>query len=72
MGEWWMWLVFLFVVVGGFALVEGLAMKHPERQYTLSRCIAYLGANFPLSIWVCGIFSGGLAVHFWACASTLH
>jgi hypothetical protein len=62
--EWWMWLVFLFVAVGGFALVEGLALKHPTQQYTLSRCIAYLGENFPLSIWICGIFAGAMAVHF--------
>jgi hypothetical protein len=70
--EWWMWGVFFLLSVGGFALVEGLALRHPDRQFTLSRCIAYLGENFPLSIWVSGIFSGGLAVHFWACASTLH
>lgn len=48
-----------------FAIVERYALRHPDRQWTLSRTIAYIGHVFPLSIWICGAFAGGLAVHFW-------
>ena len=64
MNEVWMWLLGLVGAVCFFALIEGMAFKYPTRQATLSWCIATLGKNFPLSIWICGVFAGGLAVHF--------
>lgn len=65
MSEVWIWLIGLAAAVIFFAAVESLAFRHPERQWTLSRGIATMGKNFPLSIWICGVFAGGLAVHFW-------
>ena len=65
MSGWWMWGVFFVLVVGGFGLVEGLAIKYPQRQDTLSFCMAWLGQKCPFSIWVCGVFAGALAFHFW-------
>lgn len=59
-----MWLVGVLVAVIYFTLVEGFALKHPERANTLSYCIAYIGNRLPLSIWICGVFVGGLTVHF--------
>lgn len=47
-----------------FAYFEARAFKHPERQNTLSRYIYNIGSNWPLSIWLMGMFAGGLAVHF--------
>lgn len=58
------WIAGLFSAMFFFAIVEGMAFKHPERINSLSRAIYDLGSNFPLSIWVCGVFTGGLAVHF--------
>jgi hypothetical protein len=63
--EWYLWLIGLVLAIGFFAAVEGLALRHPDRQWTLSKCMAVLGARFPFSIWICGIFSGALAFHFW-------
>jgi hypothetical protein len=60
----WMWLIGLVGAVGFFAAVEEYAIRQPTKQWTLSRCIAWLGQNFPLSIWVCGVFTGAMAVHF--------
>ena len=60
----WIWLAGLIVAIVFFAVVEGYALKHPTRLNTLSHCIAYIGSYWPLSIWFCGIFAGGLAVHF--------
>ena len=60
----YIWLAELAAAVIVFALTEGYAFKHPERINTLSHWVAYIGAKFPLSIWFCGIFAGGLAVHF--------
>ena len=65
MSEVWMWLSGLFGAIAFFAAIEGLAFKHPDRQATLSWTLAILGERFPLSIWICGVFTGGLAVHFW-------
>jgi hypothetical protein len=59
-----MWLLGLIWAIGFFALVEGYALRHPDRQWTLSRTIATIGEAWPLSIWLCGAFAGGLAVHF--------
>lgn len=59
-----MWLAGLVGSIVFFSFVEGLALRHPDRQWTLSATIAFIGAHFPLSIWICGAFAGGLAVHF--------
>jgi hypothetical protein len=60
----YIWLAGLGAAVVFFAVVEGYALKHPERLNTLSWNIAKMGSYFPLSIWICGVFAGGLAVHF--------
>lgn len=60
----WVWLVALIVAIVFFAIFEGYALNHPKRASTLSACIAYIGAKWPLSLWICGVFAGGLAVHF--------
>jgi hypothetical protein len=65
MSNWWMWAVFLLVVLIAFGLVEGLALRHPDRQWTLSKCMATLGARFPLSLVILGTISGWLSFHFW-------
>jgi hypothetical protein len=61
---WWEWLIWLVLCVGGFAILESIAFKHPDRQWTLSRSVAKLGSYFPLTLVVWGIFIGGLSVHF--------
>jgi hypothetical protein len=60
----WMWIVLAFLVLVGFALLEAFALDHPNRQWTLSRFMATLGANFPLTLVLWGMFVGGLSVHF--------
>jgi hypothetical protein len=54
----------LIGAIAFFSAIEGLALKYPTSQWTLSRAIATLGQNFPLSIWICGVFAGTLATHF--------
>jgi len=47
-----------------FAVFESIAFKHPKRQNTLSMAIYTIGSKWPLSIFLMGMFAGGLAVHF--------
>jgi len=47
-----------------FAVFESIAFKHPQRQNTLSMAIYTIGSKWPLSIFLMGMFAGGLAVHF--------
>jgi hypothetical protein len=64
MSEVWIWLMGLVMAITFFAMVETYAIRYPTNQWTLSHCIAWLGVNFPLSIWICGVFAGAMAVHF--------
>lgn len=67
------WLAGLFAAIIFFAIVEGYAFKHPDRVNSLSHCIAYIGSRWPLSIWLCGVFAGGLATHFfWFFPNAVH
>ncbi len=61
----WMWIVWYTVSIGLFALFEEFALKHPDRQWTLSRTMAWVGAKWPLSIFLLGMLFGGLGVHFY-------
>lgn len=58
------WIIGLFAVIAFFAFFEAYAFKHADRVNTLSRWIYDIGSTFPLSIWIMGMFCGGLAVHF--------
>ena len=60
----WIWWVGLIAAVVFFAAIEGLAFKYPQRQNTLSRTIYDIGSKWPLSIFIMGMFAGGLGVHF--------
>lgn len=58
------WIAGTLIAIMFFIIVEALAFRHPERINTLSRCIYDIGKNWPLSIFLMGMFCGGLAVHF--------
>lgn len=58
------WIIAMAVAMVIFAIGERYAFAHPERQNTLSRSIYNIGKAFPLSIFIMGMFAGGLAVHF--------
>jgi len=58
------WIIGTLGAIAFFAFFEWRALAHPDRQNTLSRFIYTIGSQFPLSIWVMGVFCGGLAVHF--------
>ena len=63
----WPWAVGLIGAIAYFAYFETMAFVHPGQYDTLSHVVASIGASFPLAIWFCGVFAGGLAVHFfWA------
>jgi hypothetical protein len=62
--SWLWWLIWWPLVIGSFAAIERYALKHPGRQWTLSRTIATLGQQFPLTIALWGALFGGLLVHF--------
>jgi hypothetical protein len=64
MTGWYWWALWALLFAVSFALLERYAFAHPDRQWTLSRVMATLGARFPLSLVVWGIFIGGLSVHF--------
>lgn len=58
------WIVGLLGAIGFFAVFEARAFRHPDRQNSLSRFVYNIGSKWPLSIWLMGVFCGGLAVHF--------
>lgn len=58
------WIVGIFAAIVFFAVFEGLAFSHPDRYNTLSHFIATIGSRWPLSIFLMGQLTGGLAVHF--------
>lgn len=58
------WIIATCVALLTFAILEGYAFKHPERENTLSRAVYTIGSQWPISIWFMGIFCGGLGVHF--------
>jgi len=62
---WWEWVVWFLGVWGLFAILEGFALRHPDRMWTLSKAISTLGARWPLSIALLGMLFGGLLVHFY-------
>lgn len=67
------WILGTLGAIAFFAYFEWRAFQHPERQNTLSRYIAMTGKNWPLSIFLMGMFAGILAAHFfWPwCANPL-
>jgi hypothetical protein len=58
------WIIGLIAAIAFFAVFESYALRHPDRQNTLSMAIYTLGSKWPLSIFLMGGFSFGLAVHF--------
>jgi hypothetical protein len=58
------WIAGALGALAYFIYFEARAFRHPERQNTLSRAIYNLGAKWPLSIFLMGLFTGGLATHF--------
>ena len=66
------WLVGIPIWLGvgwaAFAWFEARALRHPERQHTLSRFVYNVGSKFPLSIALgamsVGWFWGTLLTHF--------
>jgi hypothetical protein len=58
------WILGTLMAIAFFAYFEVRAFRHPDRQNTLSRWIYTIGSTWPLSIFIMGSFSGGLAVHF--------
>jgi hypothetical protein len=59
------WIIWLLVIVISFAILEGYAFKHPDRENTLSRFIWSVGQKWPLSLVLFGMLFGGLSVHFY-------
>lgn len=59
------WIIGTLAAILFFAYFETAAFRHPSRYNTLSRFIYTVGSEFPLSIFIMGMFVGGLAVHFW-------
>ena len=58
------WVIGLLGAIAFFSVFETLAFRWPSRFNTLSRAVYNLGSNWPLSIFLMGMFAGGLAVHF--------
>ena len=61
----WPWLIGFIGAILYFAYFETEAFIHPDQYDTLSHVVATVGAKWPVAIWICGAFAGGLACHFW-------
>jgi hypothetical protein len=58
------WIIGSLIAILFFAYFEWRAFRYPTSQHTLSMWIYTLGSKWPLSIFLMGMFCGGLAVHF--------
>lgn len=58
------WIILTLLAILLFIMFETFAFRWPKRFGTLSSAIYTLGSTWPLSIWIMGMFAGGLAVHF--------
>lgn len=58
------WLVWLAVIVGGFAVIEGMALASGTPS-TLSDFVVWLSGVWGPLPFVLGVIVGGMAVHFW-------
>jgi len=56
------WLAWVLCIALSFALLEAASWHGGT---TLSRSVWELSIHFPLIIYLAGMLSGGLAVHFW-------
>lgn len=59
----WKWAIWLLLIVGSFALMEGYALYHDTP--TLSRWVWTVSAAFPVFPFIAGLITGFLACHFW-------
>ena len=61
----WIWgLVVAFIFFSAF---ESRALLFPAEQDTLSSFIRKIAVKYPISIFIMGMFTGGLAIHLFAC-----
>jgi hypothetical protein len=58
------WLYWASFVIVSFVLLEGYAIFHPDKQWTLSQTIRHAGDKWPLVIGWMGMLFGALLVHF--------
>jgi ABC-type Na+ efflux pump permease subunit len=58
------WILGGLGAIAFFAMFEARAFRHPDRANTLSHAVYTIGSKWPLSIFIMGMFAGGLAVHF--------
>lgn len=59
----WIWLAWILLLIVSFAIIEGIAIARGKT--TLSRFTMVCTTAFPPLIYLLGVLSGGLAVHFW-------
>lgn len=67
MNEFWgdlPWLIGLAGAIIYFTIFEVLGFIRPGKFNTLSHAVYTLGAHWTLAIFIMGMFTGGLAVHF--------
>lgn len=58
------WILGCLAAIAFFAVFEAMAFRHPDRVNTLSHVVYTIGQTWPLSIFIMGMFAGGLSVHF--------
>jgi hypothetical protein len=61
---WWVWPLWFLLILISFAVLETFGLTYSADGPTLSRFIWTIGQKWPLSIFLWGFVSGGLAVHF--------
>lgn len=61
----WLWIIWFVFCFGLFAVFERYAVRHKDRQWTLSETMAYAGRTWPLSIGLFCLFIGVLLGHFY-------
>jgi hypothetical protein len=57
------WLIGGFVALVFFVVFEVRALRHSDRQNTLSRFIYSIAKRWPISLYFAGLFTGLLIVH---------
>lgn len=59
------WILGAVLFVVWFAVFETMAFRRPNRFDTLSSFLETIGTRWPMSIYLAGFLTGGLAVHLY-------
>jgi hypothetical protein len=59
-----LWVIWVDVAIGLFAVFEAYAIDHPNSSWTMSHTVAFVGSTWLITIALMGALFGALIVHW--------